>query len=477
MRLERYKIKLLFIDYLLLVASLYLSAIFQSFIKEAVFKVETNIAIIEFIYFSFTSLFIVITFQINNLYKIHIFISKAQQLVRIIKSLIYGAILLVLVSFLFKVSLIFDSRLFVVVFTILSIFLVSFTRIFILRPIFLRKRSIYNRKILLIGPQENAIIVASKFFVDNKLGAELVGYLDDNNEKFDSFLFSKIKCLGKIDDLENVVEANNVDEVIISIDRRDPERLLNLIDRINKLGLSVKLASDLFNIVSEKIEVENYYGIKLINSTPRMDENLSLYFKRIFDFTAALIGVIILSPLFLLIALLIKLTSKGPVLFKQMRIGKNGKPFIFYKFRSMTVIHGEDEVREKMMLDFMKNGKYGKMNKVINENRVTSIGKIIRKTSLDELPQLFNVIKGDMSLVGPRPCLPYEYENYEDWQKRRFNVYPGCTGVWQVYGRGKVSFLDSIILDIFYVNNMSPWLDLELIIRTIPVMIFGRGGK
>jgi len=145
----------------------------------------------------------------------------------------------------------------------------------------------------------------------------------------------------------------------------------------------------------------------------------------------------------------------------------------------MTVVDGEDEERKKKMLKFMKedqtegNGD----TKVINEQRVTRIGKFLRKYSLDELPQLINVLKGEMSLVGPRPCLPYEFEHYEEWQKERVKVLPGCTGVWQVYGRSKVNFKDSVVMDLYYIHNMSPWLDLQLIIKTIPVLLFGKGGK
>jgi lipopolysaccharide/colanic/teichoic acid biosynthesis glycosyltransferase len=174
---------------------------------------------------------------------------------------------------------------------------------------------------------------------------------------------------------------------------------------------------------------------------------------------------------------MIKITSQGPVLFNQTRIGKFGKPFQFYKFRSMRVSDGEDEERKKKMIEFIKETDSLQGSKVINDSRLTWIGKIIRKTSLDELPQLFNVIKGDMSLVGPRPCLPYEFEHYDEWQKRRLNVIPGCTGVWQVWGRSSVSFKDSVVLDLYYINNMSPWLDMQLIIQTIPAMFFLRGGK
>jgi lipopolysaccharide/colanic/teichoic acid biosynthesis glycosyltransferase len=144
----------------------------------------------------------------------------------------------------------------------------------------------------------------------------------------------------------------------------------------------------------------------------------------------------------------------------------------------MYVNKGEDEERKKMMLDFMNSSSaQASGQKVINEKRVTKIGQVIRKTSLDELPQLFNVIRGEMSLVGPRPCLPYEYENYAEWQKRRLSVIPGCTGVWQVAGRSNVSFKDSVVLDLFYINNMSPWLDMQILFKTIPVILFARGGK
>jgi lipopolysaccharide/colanic/teichoic acid biosynthesis glycosyltransferase len=140
----------------------------------------------------------------------------------------------------------------------------------------------------------------------------------------------------------------------------------------------------------------------------------------------------------------------------------------------MYVKNGEDEKRKAMMLEFMVNNN---ACKIIDEGRITPIGRFIRKTSLDELPQLYNVIRGDMSIVGPRPCLGYEFEHYSDWQKRRVNGIPGCTGIWQVSGRSNVSFNDSIVLDLYYLMKMSPWYDIKLILKTIPVMLFSRGGK
>ena len=200
--------------------------------------------------------------------------------------------------------------------------------------------------------------------------------------------------------------------------------------------------------------------------------------KRFFDILAAGLGIVFLSPIFLTIAFFIKLSSKGPILFYQTRVGKNGRSFQMYKFRSMYLSKDDDEERKKMMIEFMKKDADDVSGqKIINAKRVTTIGQIIRKTSLDELPQLFNVVRGEMSLVGPRPCLPYEYENYAEWQKRRLSVIPGCTGVWQVAGRSNVSFKDSVVLDLYYINNMSPWLDLQILFKTIPVILFARGGK
>jgi len=254
---------------------------------------------------------------------------------------------------------------------------------------------------------------------------------------------------------------------------------MQIIDKCTKLEKSVKLTSELFNIVPEKIVTDSYSGIPVVDLSPRVNKNLNYFYKRIFDYSAAFLGILILSPLFLIISILVKLSSKGEIFFNQTRIGKDGNPFKFYKFRSMYIDAEEDKNREVIMTDFIKNNKtvLEGSSKIINERNITPIGKILRKTSLDELPQLFNVLKGDMSLVGPRPCLPYEYESFDDWHKRRHTVLPGCTGVWQVSGRSSVSFKDSVVLDLYYINNMTPWLDLQLIFKTFPVMIFGKGAK
>jgi len=201
----------------------------------------------------------------------------------------------------------------------------------------------------------------------------------------------------------------------------------------------------------------------------------------LFDVMGALLGGIILLPVLLVLAALIKVTSPGPVLFKQKRVGKSGKEFTFYKFRSM--VRGDDRRHREYCEVFVKNGTEAgrddrgrKVYKITDDPRVTPLGHFLRKTSLDEFPQLLNVLKGDMSLVGPRPCLPYEWELYEGWQRARLATTPGLTGLWQVTGRSNVSFHDMVVLDLYYLHNWSFWWDLKLILQTVPVILLGKGG-
>jgi lipopolysaccharide/colanic/teichoic acid biosynthesis glycosyltransferase len=182
------------------------------------------------------------------------------------------------------------------------------------------------------------------------------------------------------------------------------------------------------------------------------------------------------------VAIVIKLTSAGPVLYQQKRIGRHGKEFTLYKFRSM-VANNDDQAHRKYMEAMIRGNQPAafeaggqKVYKLVNDPRVTSIGRLLRATSLDEFPQLLNVIKGDMSLVGPRPCLPYEWDLYEDWQRNRLDVLPGITGLWQVSGRSRVPFEEMVLLDLHYIANWSLSLDLALLLRTVPVVFCGSGG-
>ncbi len=203
-----------------------------------------------------------------------------------------------------------------------------------------------------------------------------------------------------------------------------------------------------------------------IEGKSSMEFSLYEVIKRLIDVVCSFLGVLVLSPLFIIIAIIIKTTSKGPVFFSQKRVGKNGKEFNMYKFRSMVV--NAEELKEKLA---DQNEMSGPMFKMKDDPRVTKVGKFIRKTSIDELPQLWNVIKGDMSLVGPRPSLPKEVAQFEDWMHKRLEVKPGLTCYWQVSGRNNIDFEDWMKLDIKYVEEKSTWVDIKLIFKTVGVLL------
>lgn len=280
-----------------------------------------------------------------------------------------------------------------------------------------------------------------------------------------------------LEEILTFLDRNEVKEVFISHHKINRDPFFNLLDELRKRKIKIKVSSQSFEVLNKNVgKPFNGSGrVISLNNNYTMASHIS---KRVTDFILSAIGLIMLSPLFLIIAVLIKTTSRGPVIFKQIRVGKNGKPFPFYKFRSMYQLNGEDAERKEMMIRFIKENKSQSSDtKVINTSRVTWIGRILRRTSLDELPQLFNVLAGDMSLVGPRPCIPYEFENYQEWHKKRVYVLPGCTGLWQVSGRSMVSFDDSILLDLCYVYTMNLFMDIKIILKTLPVMFFSKGGK
>lgn len=235
--------------------------------------------------------------------------------------------------------------------------------------------------------------------------------------------------------------------------------------KVVEKDIKVKRSNNLPNkILTIKKRKESYQSIST-------NKNVSTS-KTVFDKIGALVGIIIASPLALLIALAIKLEDGGPILFKQVRSGMNGRPFIFYKFRTMNV-NAESQKNELLSLNEMS----GPVFKITDDPRVTLVGKFLRKTSMDELPQFYNVIKGDMSLVGPRPPLSSEVKQYKEWQYRRLSVKPGITCLWQINGRNNIDFDKWMKLDLYYIDNWSFWTDIKIILKTIPAILRCKGAS
>ena len=417
-------------------------------------------------------------FYYNNLYKLNIVLDRSAHTTALIKSLLYFIPFIILFNIIVlnhSIHCTITTTFFCIV-TFLSVFYIF--RVVVLKRIYLfLRRNGLSRNVLIVGNGGSGELLAAKLSFENPFGINVVGFIDERLKTGEEVIGGK-KVLGNITEISEIVNEKRINEIIIADDSSEYDELLNTLDICKNTKAHVKFTSNLFEIIPQKVFTERYAEIPIVNVSPNSNNIVMLRLKSIFDKVASFIGLIFLSPFMTIISILIKISSPGPVFYKHERIGKNGKPFMFYKFRTMNIIENDDDTeRKEMMINFMKGiESNGSNKKVINPKRVTKIGKFLRKTSLDELPQLLNVLKGDMSLVGPRPCLPYEYENLENWQKRRFTILPGCTGMWQVTGRSEVTFQESVVLDLYYINNLSPWLDLQLLMKTIPVMLFGKGG-
>ncbi|HEY2846665.1 MAG TPA: sugar transferase [Pyrinomonadaceae bacterium] len=417
----------------------------------------------------------IVIFQHFGLYKLDLFMSFGRQLVAIGKSLVYGLLGLVLITFVFKRLDFVESRLVLAMFVGISIVLVMTFRAVVVRRLFPLASSskILRRRVLIIGQDRTAKTVAAQIAYDETHGFEVVGFANDDAQKGER-IFGEIENVGSLSELDRLVDEFDIDEIIIAESDVTHAALLTIIDHAQATRANVRLVSELYNIIPEKVLLEKYLGVPVVKLPQNYENTLFNVYKGVFDVVLTVVGLVLLTIPMAVIALLIKLTSHGRVLHTQTRIGKDCEPFTFYKFRTME--EGADDAIHKDFASQFIGGTPKGVKKMIDDPRVTRIGRFLRRTSLDELPQLFNVLTGEMSLVGPRPCMPYELDHYEEWHRRRLSVKPGCTGLWQVAGRSAVDFNDMVILDLFYIDNMSPLFDLRIILKTLPVMLLAKGG-
>jgi exopolysaccharide biosynthesis polyprenyl glycosylphosphotransferase len=271
-----------------------------------------------------------------------------------------------------------------------------------------------------------------------------------------------------LEGLERQFDA--VDEVLIADPDFPQEQAVELVDRCHRHGVRVRVAPSTMEILMDRVEFVPGQALPLFELKPPVFEGLDFAVKRSFDIVGGALLLALLSPVMLLIALAIKLTSRGPVLYRSIRPGIGGKPFACLKFRTMQqdAEHVQDELEEH-------NEQAGALFKIRQDPRVTPVGRLLRRFSLDELPQLFNVLRGEMSLVGPRPLPQRDYDRLEDWHRKRYLVLPGMTGLWQVSGRSELDFDELVRLDFLYLERWSVWLDLSIILKTVPAVVWARG--
>jgi exopolysaccharide biosynthesis polyprenyl glycosylphosphotransferase len=323
-------------------------------------------------------------------------------------------------------------------------------------------------RLLVVGSGRLGKMIMQHIAASPNLGYSMVGFLHDMDAPMGDF--GRFKVLGTLDDLSMVIKSMQVDEVIIALPAHMHQQCIRAVRLCERLGASFKLVPDLYELSLSRIDMEAVEGIPLIGIKQVSLNSVQRVITRIVDIVVAILLIVIGSPLWLCIALGIALTSPGGVIYRSTRVGKDGKLFRQYKFRSM---YRDSDGLKAALLAY--NEAQGPIFKIKDDPRITPIGRFLRRTSFDEIPQLINIIRGEMSLVGPRPPLPNEVAQYEEWHKERLTMKPGMTGLWQVRGRSDLSFDEGVLMDLYYIQNWSLRLYFQILLRTIPAVLLGRG--
>ena len=370
--------------------------------------------------------------------------------------------------FLFKLG--FINRRFFMIFTVVSfVFILNEKILLYLYMHHVRRLGRNQKRLLIVGTGRRAADFALKIKAHPEWGIKVLGAIDDEPgrgvESVDG-----IKIIGDLKDIPELLHNNAIDEVVFVVPRLRLHYLEDAIRSCEIEGVRVTIAVDLFDMKIARAYSTELDGVPLLTFKTTVPSESELFIKRVIDVVISSLAIIIFSPLLLLFSILIKLTSKGPVFYKHERVGMNGRRFVMYKFRTMR-IGAQEKLSEVDIYKEIYEPQWIKKKL----QYATLVGRILRKLSFDEFPQLFNVFWGHMSLVGPRPTLPQEVKQYEAWHRRRFSMRPGLTCLWQVRGRRDIKFTEWMQLDLEYLDNWSLWLDLKILIKTIPAGLFGQG--
>lgn len=361
------------------------------------------------------------------------------------------------------------SRLFYGIFSIIE-FIIIFTVRIVLKLIYniRMKNEKFHKRLLIVGTGYTAQGVADYINEHPELMIKLIGYVQVDED-------IKIKdgqVLGHIDNLIEIIKENCIDEVIFALPKNYIGEVEKYVLACEEMGITVSVVAHLYDLKISKTQIGKIGQIPVLTYHSVSLNEWELFLKRLIDIVGACIGLVITGIALIIIGPLIWLEDRGPIFFAQDRVGQNGRIFKCYKFRSMYV-DAEERKKELMKYNEMK----GHMFKMKNDPRITKIGKFIRATSIDELPQFWNVLKGDMSLIGTRPPTVDEVKNYENYHRRRISIKPGITGMWQVSGRSSIEDFEEIVkLDTQYIDNWSIWLDIKILFKTL-VIVFSRQGS
>jgi exopolysaccharide biosynthesis polyprenyl glycosylphosphotransferase len=331
----------------------------------------------------------------------------------------------------------------------------------------LHQRGIGVARTLVVGDNNVGRMIMQALAGRPHLGYEIAGFLSTDGATD----FGRFRRLGTPDELERVIHQERIAHVVIALPSASHEAIMRIVNHCRRDGVQFRLVPDLYEVSLGSLDIDTVNGIPLMGMKDHAILGVNFLTKRLIDIAVSLAALIALSWLLVPLAVLIWFEDRGgSPLFGQTRVGRGGKPFMMHKFRSMRP--GADK-ELTTLLEY--NEAEGPIFKMRDDPRRTRVGAFMRRWSMDELPQLWNVVKGEMSLVGPRPATPREVAQYEDWQLHRLETLPGITGLWQVSGRSELGFSEQVLMDIMYIENWSLGLDLRILLRTIPAVLSGKG--
>jgi len=411
-----------------------------------------------------------LSLQVIGLYK-----NRKKPLIDLVPTIFMGSLvstlLLILITFFFK-TYPYSRIVLALFFGFNFLYLTAWRGIYRLCMSLLFRQGKALTRVLIIGTGEKGAFLGKELSPFTKTGYKILGYVKETAESSVKESFGEFPIIGTIDNLESLLSKYDCQEIFIALENIPSESMTEWLYLSSEYGIKLHLFPNLQEIITQNATLTEYRGIPIIQIEGQVFQLRNRILKRTLDFILSLLLLIILSPLLLLISLLIKFqpSAPGPVFYRQNRVGKKGQLFIMNKFRSM-VVGAENEKAKYESLNIAQ----GPMFKIPHDPRITPLGSFLRRWSLDELPQLWNVLKNDMSLVGPRPPLPSEAEKYDKWQIKRLQIQPGITGLWQVSGRSELSFDEMVKLDIYYIEHWSFWMDCKILLKTLWAVIKGRG--
>jgi exopolysaccharide biosynthesis polyprenyl glycosylphosphotransferase len=415
-------------------------------------------------------------FSALNLYKRKVIISRSWHVLKILQGVALCVLGYLLLRTSIKALVFVPSRLVILNWTVMQFSALVIHRLIVFPALFrIATRAHMQRRVIIIGVSEASATLVQQMLDEQRYAMlKPIGFLSNKRESGEQIV-SNLLCLGQINELSEMVALYKIEGAIITQTDLSYQDLMDLIERCVRLFGWVDVHTDKSSVWHKNLNADTYFDIPFVRMREIPNGPLIRAYKEITDMAGAAIGILLLSPIFIATAIAIKLTSPGPVFYTRDRVGKNGKHFPFYKFRSMTVGADRDENRAADIQNYIQNEASGQQSKIVNTAYITPVGKFIRKWAIDELPQLFNVLHGDMSLIGPRPVPQSEHEIADEWHKRRFDIKPGCTGLWKVYSaKTGVSFNETVLYDLYYARNMNPLLDAYIIFMTVWVILAGR---